>query len=78
VRLDQDQIIQCDLERGIARARPAKCLFDVRAQGKHATTIGRLVAARDHGQGPNDLNHLRGGINKIVDKVDFAIALPNQ
>jgi hypothetical protein len=58
-RLDQDQVVQCDLKRRVACARASERLFDVRAERQDAASGGSLSrAARDHGKWPDDLNHL--------------------
>ena len=45
VRLDEHQVVQRDLQRGVAGARATQSLFDVRAQRQYTASAAALTAA---------------------------------
>jgi hypothetical protein len=77
VRLDEDQVVQGNLQGGVAGARTAKSLLDESAQGKHTTSSNSLATALGLSKLPDNLNHLGCGIDEAVDEVDLSVALSN-
>lgn len=77
VRLDENQVVQSNLQSGVAGARAAKSLLDEGAQRKHTTSSSGLAAALGLSKLPDNLNHLGCGIDEAVDEVDLSVALSN-
>lgn len=75
--LDQDEIVQGDLERGVAGARSAERLLDEGAQGQNGLAAD-IIVADDRRKWPDGFDDLCRGINKCVHKVDFAVALADE
>ena len=62
VRLDENQVVQCNLQGGVAGARSTKSLLDEGAQRKHTTSSSGLATALGLRKLPDNLNHLGCGI----------------
>ena len=62
MRLDEDQVIQSNLQSGVAGARSAKSFLDEGAQRKHPTSGNSFAPALGLRKLPNNLNHLGCGI----------------
>lgn len=73
--LDENQIVQGNLKRRVARPRTTQRLLNEGAQRQNTTTGGSLTPASRNRSGPDNLYHLSCRINKAVDKVDLAITL---
>jgi hypothetical protein len=76
VRLDEDQVVQGNLQGGVASARSTESLLDKGTQRKDSTTRTSLTAALRLSELPDDLDHLSCRIDEAIDKVDFSFALP--
>lgn len=48
VRFDEDEVVQCHLQRRVAGTRSLESLFDVSAQRQDAATVVRFVPAGYH------------------------------
>jgi hypothetical protein len=62
LRLDQDQVVQRDLQSGVAGTGPAKRLLDEGTKGKHSAPRSCLATALGLRELPDNLNHLSSRI----------------
>lgn len=77
VRLDEDEVVKCDLEGRVAGPGSAERLLNKGSKRQH-TAAGALVATGRHREGPNHLDHLGRRVDEAVNKLDSALALANQ
>lgn len=61
VRFDEDEVVEGNLQGGVARSRTAERLLDEGSEGEDALAA-HLAAAHDRGEGPDRFNDLGGGI----------------
>jgi hypothetical protein len=78
VRLDQDQVVQGNLEGGVAGARATEGLLDEHAKRKHSASRSIFTTALGLRELPDDLDHLSSGIDEAIDEVDLSVGLPYQ
>jgi len=78
VSLDEDEVIQGNLQSGVASARSTKSLLNESAKRKHSTSRSSFTTTLGLRELPDDLNHLGSRIDEAVDEVDLSVALPYQ
>jgi hypothetical protein len=75
--LDENQVVQSHLQRGVTCPGAAQRLLNKGAQGEHGFA-SELAAADRRRRGPDGVHNQSRGINKAIDKVDLAIGLSNE